>query len=172
MSLATSGGLIKRLRNKQKSGTKRSFDVQVNITPMSDVMASTLCFLLVSASWVQYAKLDANLPTTGGGAAAEASAPVEEEEKLQLQLLLLKDRSIKIDRGNGLEDLPAAPGTQYDWVKLDALLKEVRAQHPNTQDAILSGDPDVEYEHIVAAMDVCIANKLPNVSLAASAVKQ
>lgn len=170
MSLATSGGLIKRAGAKKKSRAKRAFDVAVNITPMTDVMASTLCFLLVSASWVQYAKLDANLPTTGDAGAAQAAA-VEEEEKLQVQLLLLKDRSIKIDRGSGLEDIPAAAGNEYNWTKLDELLKQIKAQHPDTNDAILSADPDVEYEYIVSAMDVCIANKLPAVSLAASAVK-
>ncbi len=165
-SPVSKGGLLKR----SKQGEKRLFDVAMNITPMTDVMASILCFLLVSATYVQYAKMDANLPSTGASAAL-ADTPEDEQEKLELQLLLTKSKKIMVDRGNGLEELEVAEGDTFNWAKLDEVLKEIRQQYPDHKDAILSADPDIEYEFVVAAMDVCIANKISNVSLAASAVK-
>lgn len=166
---SSSGGLLKRKKGK----AARSYDAQVNLVPFIDLLSVLICFMLISAAWLQLAKLDANLPTTGGGASAEA-ASTPQEEKFQLQVLLTKDKAIKIDRGNGLEDLAAATspeGNTFDWTKFDAILKEVRSAHPENKDVILSADPDLEYQDVVAAMDVCIANTLPNVSLAASAAK-
>ncbi len=158
-------GLLKR----GKGRGKRNFDTSINITPLIDLFASTLCFLLVSATYVQNAKLDANLPSAGGAASASI-AQEEPEEKLELQLLLAKGGKIMVDRGNGLEEI-APEGETFNWVKFDEILKEVRGNHPNHEDATLSADPDVDYEHVIAAMDICIANRLSNVSLAASAVK-
>lgn len=168
-SPASAGGLLKRKKGK----APRSYDAQVNLVPFIDLLSVLICFMLISAAWLQLAKLDANLPTTGGGAAADA-AMNPEEEKFQLQVLLTKEKIIKIDRGNGLEDLASADskdGKVFDWTKFDAILKEVRTLHPDNKDVILSADPDLEYQDVIAAMDVCIANKLPNVSLAASAAK-
>lgn len=168
-SHATTGGLLKR----GKSKGKRAYDAAINLVPFIDLLSVCICFMLISAVWLQLAKLDANLPTTGDAGNAQA-ADAPQEEKFQLQLLLAKDRTIKVDRGNGLESLAAdvaAGSAAFDWSKLDAVLKEVRQAHPDNKDVVLSADPDVEYEHVVSAMDVCIANKLPNVSLAASAAK-
>lgn len=171
MSAPQKGGLLKRKKEKPP----RNYDAQLNLVPFIDLLSVIITFMLISAVWVQLAKLDANLPTTGGaGAASAADAPVE--EKFQLQVLLTKGKSIKIDRGEGLEDLPAGKNEKtgnpdFDWVKFDLILKEVRAAHPENKDVILSADPDLEYENIIGAMDIAIANKLPNVSLAASAAK-
>ena len=163
---ATGGGLLKRKQGK----AKRAFDTSLNITPMIDLMASTLCFLLLSATWVQTAKLDANLPSTASAAAPQESVE-DPEEQFELQILLTKSRAIKIDRGDGLEDIEALDeGETFNWPAFDSLLKEVRQAHPTHEDATLSADPDVEYEHLIAAMDVAIANRISNVSLAASAV--
>jgi biopolymer transport protein TolR len=164
---ATEGGLLKRKTGKKK----RAFDSTVNIVPMVDLMASTLCFLLLTASWIQIAKLDANLPSTDA-AAAEMLEELEDEEQFSLQLLLTKDKTIRVDRGHGLETIDATEDEEFDWPKLDSILKEVRAEHPDHDSVILSADPELEYEFVIATMDISIANRLPNVSLAASAVRE
>jgi biopolymer transport protein ExbD len=169
MSAPEKGGLLKRKKKK----APRSYDAQINLVPFIDLLSVIITFMLISAVWLQLAKLDANLPTTGdGGAASASTAP--EEEKFQLQVLLTKSKAIKVDRGNGLEDIASTKGPDgdtFDWTKFDLILKEVRTAHPENKDMILSADPDLEYEYVITAMDVGIANKLPNVSLAASAAK-
>jgi biopolymer transport protein TolR len=46
----------------------------------------------------------------------------------------------------------------YDWRGLTRCLATVKGQFPDESQAILSADPNVEYRHLIAAMDAIRAD--------------
>jgi len=120
--------------------SKRTEDLDVNLTPMIDVVFLLLLFFMVSTSFIRESSLKVDLP--------EASGQVMAEQDKAIDIVINADGKFSIN------DINLG---QTDKIKLTKALKlavgDIKDPH-----IIISADASADYQHIVTAMD--IAQKL------------
>lgn len=151
---------------------------ELNIVPFLDIVVNIIMFLLTLTAYiVATSELDARLPTTSRGRPG-ASAP---QASLNLSVTIAENGIIVAGSGGKLAPgctqmqpgrvitVPNLPSAQtdgngdglpdiYDWRGLTRCLVTVKGQFPDESQAILSADPNVEYRHLIAAMDAIRAD--------------
>lgn len=144
---------------------KGSVNVELNIIPFIDLMSCLTAFLLVTAVWVNIAKLDVK---TAGSARDQVPKPSEDPE---LSVLIEADEIwIGVSRVDDYQRIPKT-GTGYDWAKLEELLKAHKSSvffsdKANIQIAAESTRTEpVSYQQIVMAMDVAVKVGFADVGL-------
>lgn len=144
---------------------KGSVNVELNIIPFIDLMSCLTAFLLVTAVWVNIAKLDVK---TAGRARDQVATPPEDPE---LSVLIQADEIwIGVSRVNDYERIPKT-AAGYDWAKFEELLKVHKSSaffsdKSNIQIAAESTRSEpVSYQQIVMAMDVAVKVGFADVGL-------
>ena len=147
---------------------------ELNIVPFLDIVTNIIMFLLATtAAVLTVVQLEAHLPTLAAGRSRGGAAPtnalnlsvtVSEEGLIVsgsggklapgcrdtqtgrvITVPLLPNPNVD-ENGDGLPDL-------YDWPALTRCLSVVHGTFPDERQSILTADPNVEYRHIVRAMD-------------------
>ena len=142
-------------------GGKKPLDAAINLVPFIDLMAVTISFLIMTAVWTQIGRLQVS---SSGGPTIDTNEPP------QLSVtLLLTDRELKLSAGGATFDaIPLVRDAQrrLDLARLGEKLKELKAQQPDLVAITLNAEDTVRYEDLVRVIDECIAQGLPNVSVA------
>jgi biopolymer transport protein TolR len=144
-------------------GGKKPLDTAINLVPFIDLMAVTISFLIMTAVWTQIGRLQVS---SGGG----MGDPTEEKPTVPV-VLLISDKEMKLSAGGSVFDpipLVRDAAGKMDTVKLNARLKEVKAQLPDQSNITLNTEDAVRYEDLVRIIDECIGSGLPNVSVQAA----
>ena len=135
---------------------KGSVNVELNIIPFIDLMSCLTAFLLVTAVWVNIAKLDVK---TGGKARDQVTKPNDDP---QLSVLIQKDQIwVGVSRVGDFTPIPNT-ASGYDWAKFEAVLKDQKssaffADRTNIEIAAESTAAEpVSYQQLVLAMDVAV----------------
>ena len=143
---------------------KRTLVTDVNLIPFIDLLSVCICFLLITAVWVQLGVLEIK-QSQGTSAAVERGG-------FEIGLALLDSRSVQLElRQNGrvlkkqkvtettLPDLQTAIGQTIQ--KFRSLAKnQVTA-------ALLTPNQAVDYGHLVAVMDTLRRNEITNLGVLA-----
>jgi biopolymer transport protein TolR len=151
---------------------------ELNIVPFLDIVVNIIMFLLTLTAYiVATAELDARLPVTSRG----GRGGVRPEATLNLSVTIAENGIIVAGSGGKLAPgctqmqsgrvitVPNLSNPQadndgdgqpdvYDWRALTRCLVTVKGQFPDENQVILSADPNVEYRHLIAAMDAVRAN--------------
>jgi biopolymer transport protein ExbD len=136
---------------------KNNVNVEVNIVPFIDLMSCLTAFLLVAAVWVNIAQLQ-NHPQ---GKAREGTGCGDECPPALSVLLEGDDIWIGVSRVGDFQRIPKI-STGYDWAKLEETLKQHKqsAIFAEVDDlelaAASSNEHPVEYQALIAAMDVAV----------------
>ncbi len=146
-------------------GGGKSVNVELNIIPFIDLMSCLTAFLLVTAVWVNIAKLDVK---TAGRARDQITKPIEDPE---LSVLIESDEIwIGVSRVDDFQRIPkTAQG--YDWAKFEELLKGHKSSafftdKTNIQIAAESTRAEpVSYQQLVLAMDIAVKVGFADVGL-------
>ena len=145
---------------------KGSVNVELNIIPFIDLMSCLTAFLLVTAVWVNIAKLDVK---TAGRARDQVIKPPEDPE---LSVLIEADEIwIGVSRVDDYQRIPKTSNGLYDWEKFEELLKAHKSSaffsdKTNIQIAAESTRSEpVSYQQIVMAMDVAVKVGFADVGL-------
>ena len=141
---------------------------ELNIVPFLDIVTNLILFLLMTGAQVLIvAELDAHVPTSSRGARGGSSA---EGSTLNLGVTVVENGIIVAGSGGKLAPgcettqrgrvitVPARAPGEYDWAALTTCLSRVHQRFPDETQVILSADPNIEYEHIIDAMDAVRAN--------------
>jgi len=145
-------------------GGKKPLDTAINLVPFIDLMAVTISFLIMTAVWTQIGRLQVS---SGGG----MGDPTEQEKPTVPVVLLITDKELRLSAGGSVFDpIPYVRdgGGRLDVTKLNARLKEVKAQLPDQSNITLNTEDAVRYEDLVRIIDECIGSGLPNVSVQAA----
>lgn len=132
-------------------GGRKALDAAINLVPFIDLLSCCISFLLITAVWTQLA----SLPVSRGGGGEGGDPP---DVQLTLEV-----------RGNGFllrkstgEQLPvSAPAGGTGFVELAALLKQVKEQHPHTDDITVQADDRVPYERVIRTLDTLRGARFP-----------
>jgi biopolymer transport protein ExbD len=140
------------------TGDSRAPNVELNIVPFVDVLSCLTAFLLVTAVWIDIARIQ----LTPRGRAAGEPCLDNECERPRLSVLLDADEIwVGVSRVDDVRKIPRTPAG-YDWAALEQAL---RAQKSS---AFFTDATDIEiaaasraaqpirYQDLIAAMDIAL----------------
>jgi len=111
-------------------------DVQINLTPMIDMVFQLVIFFMLATNFVQIEKeMDVDLPHAESGAVAE-------ELPDEIIVNVMKDGRLLLG------------GREVDEASLDAALANAAQREPKPP-VTIRGDKDVNHGRIVSVMDAC-----------------
>lgn len=129
-----------------------SDEVDVNLTPLIDVVFLLLIFFMVTTTFDKDAKININLPTTQNAAAAPLNQPME--------IIIDAKGMYFVD---GREVLNNKPETLFR-----AMSQALSERGEKTPPLIISADAGTNYQTVVTAMDIAGRLGLTNFSMATS----
>jgi biopolymer transport protein ExbD len=149
------------------TGDKKSLNIELNIVPFIDVMSCLTAFLLVTAVWINIARIELKPKGLAPGEPCLDS----ECERPKLSVLLESDEIwVGVSRVNDFQRIPRTPAG-YDWSTLEQTLKSQKAS------ALFADKTDIEiaaasrpahpivYQDMIAAMDVAIKTGFVDVGI-------
>ena len=146
------------------SSGKRTLVTDVNLIPFIDLLSVCICFLLITAVWVQLGVLE--VKQTQGTSASVG------KDGFEIGLVLLDTRSVQMElkkngrivkkqkiKGESLEGLQSS---------IEETTKKFRSLSKNqVTSAILTPHKSVDYGHLVALMDTLRRNEITNLGVLA-----
>lgn len=142
-------------------GGKKSVDHEIPLVPFIDFLLVTVMFLLVTAVWNKLARLEANQQQPGQQAPQDAPPP---EEKVKLILQVQNSGFVLASTAGDRIEIPKN-GDSYDLEELRNKLDERKRLEPNRTDITVAPEDGVEYQDVVAAMDIVVGQGFPDMSL-------
>jgi biopolymer transport protein ExbD len=137
---------------------------ELNIVPFLDIVVNIIIFLLATTQYVlAVAEIEANLPTLG----RRVGQTRLDDQSSNLNLTVIITRagvSVGASGGwmapgcttttsqGGSVAVPTRNG-RYDWAQLTACARRIKGEFPNEKKVIVSADPEIEFEHLIGAMD-------------------
>ena len=118
---------------------------QLDITPFLNLMVALVPFLLVTAVFSRVAILELNLPN----AEVEAS----NEDKLIIEITI-RENELELGDGNKILSRYKKSSSGYDLDGLSAALVSIKEKNPQKTDATILLERKIQYDHLVAVMDV------------------
>jgi biopolymer transport protein TolR len=150
-----------RKRTKARDLDPSEMVGELNIIPFLDIVVNLIMFLLVTTEAVMLiAQIESDLPKISRGRGKKSTV----ETPLNLNVTVTNNGVIVSGSGGKL-----APGCEsvatgrdltvtrkdgkYDWGALTECVARVKKQFEDEDTVTVSADPQVQYEHVVAAMD-------------------
>jgi biopolymer transport protein ExbD len=134
-------------------GGKKALDAELNLIPFIDLLIVNICFLLITAVWVQMARIKVTQKGKGSASQKEDDTPPEMRVKV---VVLVGDEGYVITAG-GERLVIAKQGQAYDTEKLGKQLREIKARLPNKDDITVAAEDGIQYKNLIRAMDVALA---------------
>lgn len=128
---------------------KKDLNFELNIMPILDILSVLICFLLLTAVWVQIGSLDVR-QAIGDNAAGGKNPPsiwatVKTDGTVDLSLRDVKVRNRELSlRGRG---------GQVDWTSLTKQLEGLKAQLPELKTGIVRPEAGTRYGDVIRVMD-------------------
>ncbi|MCA9600644.1 MAG: biopolymer transporter ExbD [Polyangiales bacterium] len=140
---------------------------ELNIVPFLDVVVNIIMFLLATSLTIQYFQIQSDLPEYKAGVGGRSNKP--EEQKLNLSVTVTDEGIIVAGSGGKLAPgctttaggrvvTVVKRGKSHDWKELSECLLKVKQKFPDELDVIVTADPLVPYEQVVATMDAVRAH--------------
>lgn len=124
-------------KNRKREG------IQVDMTPLIDMMFLLIIFFLIATSFQTYKKISVTLPGSETG---------ENPSNEPFIITILKDGNIEVD------------DQKFSLANFDIFIKE-NAGSLSSRQIYLNADRDVNYEIIIKILDILRKNSLQSVSL-------
>ena len=142
------------------NSTKKSVDHEIPLIPFIDLLLCCIMFLLVTAVWNKLSSVEANLDAPGTPE-SEMVEPVTEPLLVRVEI-----DGYRVSDGLGAEwEVPINEVGDYDAAALHAHLAHRRQLNPNQNRVVVAGDDDVEYAHLIGAIDVIAASGFGSVTV-------
>lgn len=126
-------------------------DVEVNLTPLIDVVFLLLIFFMVTTTFEQEAKIKIDLPT--------ATSSYPEAQDNILELIIDSEGRYYLDKKEVINSKPET---------LFRAMTETLNQRKEKPSLIISSDANAGYQSVITAMDIAGRVGLTNFSLATS----
>jgi biopolymer transport protein ExbD len=144
-----------------------------NLIPIMNLFIVIIPMLMTIMVSVHLAMLEITLPTAGGGGAAQEA---ETTPPVRIVLALYADRfEVKVGEQEDVTVIPqkgqAEGAGEYDFVKLDEMLASLGEKHQNQDTVELLPAPDVTYDILLRAIDLCKNNGFPSVKYLTTSTK-
>lgn len=133
------------------SGDDKDLNFELNIMPVLDILSVLICFLLLSAVWVQIGTIDTRQAIGDNSASGAENPPslvvmVDNKGGLQLQLKDLPNKktqelSIGSQRGT------------INWMAFEQQLGDLKNQWPELKTSVVMPEAKASYGDVIKIMD-------------------
>ena len=153
---------------ENNSSSKRTLVTDVNLVPFIDLLSVCICFLLITAVWVQLGVLEVK---QSQGTSAEVK-----RGGFEISVILVSPSIVQMElRQNGrLKRKRRITGKTLSQLKLAiaGVTKKFRSFTKNSvTTALLTPNQAVDYGHLVAVMDTLRRNQINNLGVVAGGVQ-
>ena len=126
---------------------------ELDMTTFLNLMVVLVPFLLITAVFSRITIVELTLPSNAGGAAAE-------EPTFRVEVIV---RETGLELSNTKAVIAAIPKVDgaYDLETLSSMVVALKQEHPDSNDASVLLEPDIEYDHLIQVMDVVRSAVLP-----------
>ena len=145
--------------------SKKDLNFEINILPILDILSVLICFLLLTAVWVQVGTLDTrqaigdNTPTAGKNPPS-IWVTVEKDGNVTLSLRDLPQEKVK-----NLESQIPRRADGVNWESLSTKLQALRTQWPDLKTGIVRPSRETPYKDVIKLMDQLKQYKFDGVGL-------
>ncbi|MEM7208975.1 MAG: biopolymer transporter ExbD [Pseudomonadota bacterium] len=130
----------RRLRSRREPA-------ELNITAFMNLMVVLVPFLLITAVFSRITILELNLPS------GDEPAQVEEDKQSLDLAVVVREQSLQVFAANKLVKAFDREGDTYPVAPLNELLVKIKSRSPETLDARVLLEEDVQYDVLVTVMD-------------------
>jgi biopolymer transport protein ExbD len=131
-------------------GRGRNLAADLNLVPFIDLLSVCITFLLLTAVWTQISSLNLDQAVSD----PNETPPPPEEEPVPPMAVHLRSDGIWAGRAVETGQNWVKNADAYDWIGLEKMLTDDRAQYPDEIDVVIVTDDGVEYEHMIKAFDL------------------
>jgi len=126
---------------------------ELDMTTFLNLMVVLVPFLLITAVFSRITIVELSLPSSAGGAAlVEPSFRVE---------VIVRKTGLEISNAKTvIAAIPKVDG-EYDLATLSTMVMALKRDNPDSNDASVLLEPDIEYDHLIQVMDVVRSAQLP-----------
>lgn len=127
---------------------------ELNITTFLNLMVILIPFLLISAVFSRVAILELSVPTDAGG-------EVTDKPNFSIEVIV---RDSGLELANGSRVVAAIPKKEgeYNLARLTEMLRRLKADYPQKEEATVLMEPDIEYDYLIQVMDTMREAVIPD----------
>jgi biopolymer transport protein ExbD len=144
-------------------GKRRSLDAEINLVPFIDLLSMCICFLLITAVWIQVGSVQVKQSK-----GTEAAAPAKDQMEMEVHFKANQQLELSFKRSGKTVKHAVAATTSAELMKtLDTGL----AGWPETKDgtkissALITPKAGVPYGDLVSVMDVLRKHQIVNLGV-------
>lgn len=132
---------------------RQTASADLDMTTFMNLMVVLVPFLLMTAVFSRINVVELTLPSATGGAAAA-------DPKFRLEVIV---RETGIELSNGEAVIAAIPKVEgaYDLAMLSQMVMTLKQDYPESNEASVLLEPEIEYDHLIQVMDVVRSAALP-----------
>jgi len=142
-------------------GGKKPLDAELNLIPFIDLLVVNICFLLITAVWVQMARI--KVSQKGKGSAAEKTE--EQPPEIRVKVVILVGEEGYVITAGGDRLVVPKQGQIYDTEKLGKHLRDIKSRLPNKEDLTVASEDGIKYQHLIRAMDVALKENFTQIQV-------
>lgn len=134
-----------------------------NLTPFIDLFSVLICFLLMTAAWIQLETMPSSVEKPKTSDASEPTPILEDEKKAKLAVSLFADRVVM--KENEQETVIPNNALGIEEARVGAILTTWRAKFPEKKDISLNTEANVFYGDMIRMYDFLIISDWPEVGI-------
>lgn len=136
-----------------------------NLTPFIDLFSVLVCFLLMTAAWIQLESMPSSIEksTASNNPAPTDPPPEKDEKKVTLAISIFKDKITLKENEKEIEIKNF--DKEFDKEKLKSEFLRWRTTYADKKDVILNTDPEVTYGDMIKMYDLLVASDWPDVGI-------
>jgi biopolymer transport protein ExbD len=129
----------------------KDLNFEINILPILDILSVLICFLLLTAVWVQIGTLDTRQAIGDNSTAGAVNPPslwitVDTQGTVQLSMRDLPNKKT-------YEEQIGSLGRGVNWAMLEAKLQILKQQWPDLKTGIVRPEAQASYGDVIKIMD-------------------
>lgn len=134
-------------------GPKKHLDFELNLVPFIDLLSVCICFLLITAVWMNLGSMNVKQAVGGQSVAETEKKPLlwvllseKGDVTLEAQQASLVPAALRKLKLNGRDGKP-------DLEELSKLVASMKTSEPGLRTALIQPSPKSDYEDIIDLMD-------------------
>jgi biopolymer transport protein ExbD len=141
--------MLRNLRGRRRQAA----EVDLDVTTFMNLMVVLVPFLLITAVFSRITIVELTLPSATGGAAK--TDPIFRLE------VIVRESGLELSNGDALiAAIPKVDG-EYDLKRLGEMAIALKKEYPDSHDASVLLEPEIEYDNLIQVMDVVRSAPLP-----------
>lgn len=131
--------------------SKKELNFEINILPILDILSVLICFLLLTAVWIQLAAIDVKQAVGDNSSNGDKNPP-------SVWATVATDGSVQISLRDVKSKLPRemrVPRSRagIDWTRVTAAFQNIKTEIPDLRTGIVRAQARTDYGDVVQMMD-------------------